>query len=112
MLKRIPKRITSEFLDKHYACMDSTEHFAENYPDGVDITEANLVAWMRDRIFGGDVFWLMETLLGGQEEEIYNRVSANHAQTTDGYTTPEFDRSYVRSCMRVIRNKWKKQGKH
>ena len=68
---RIPKRITVKFLKDNEACPEGIRRFRRLYPNGVNVTKANIlrwlaltetidlgssgvdqVAWLTDRVFG------------------------------------------------------------
>ena len=67
------KRVTRKWLDRHCACPEEVRVFCREWPDGAEISQANLV---RAHELGLDLAWFLEQVLSAPARRAYNEAIA------------------------------------
>lgn len=103
-MARVPKKITRRWAQRREACEGQVEIFAKEWPDGAELTRANL---MRAAALGLSVAWLAVDLLlpnTGAERWTDYRILRQRAlrRWLDGPASPRRWRTYQHACAKAL----------
>ena len=90
---KAPKTITPQLVRQLYPCPGLYRSFCRSYPNGVAITEPNIIEWMNR--FGARSFeWFMQSLAGEKvAKQIHKKASGDNGL-------------YAKHCMIWFEKQW------